>query len=110
MRRLWRDYSLLVFYGVFWIAVEAAHAILVRWESTYPPHEAPWQLEWLMTVAENYSSELWQVGMFALVTIWLVAKGSPQSRDGDDETRERLNDIHRQLDRIEQAVDPTRTV
>src|SRR5215210_6814586 len=87
MKRLLRDYSLLWFYLALWLALEITHAGLVRAVSLYPPHTEPWMLEWLETVFENYSSEAWQVGMFAAVTIVLIARGSPQSKDGDNRLR-----------------------
>lgn len=46
---------------------------------------------------ENWQSEFLQLGSFVILATYLKWKGSPQSRDGDDEMRA-------QLDRIEAAI------
>jgi hypothetical protein len=58
---------------------------------------------WGRATFENWQSEFLQLLAFVTLTSFLIFKGSPESRDGDDEMRAKL-------DRIEQRLlDLTRT-
>lgn len=53
---------------------------------------------WLSQTMENWQSEFFQLLMFAILTAFLIHRGSAESKDGEDEIQE-------QLDRIEQRLD-----
>ena len=40
---------------------------------------------WARTTLENWQSEMLQVFVMVVLTSFLIFKGSPESRDGDDE-------------------------
>lgn len=44
---------------------------------------------------ENWQSEFLQLFSFVLLSRYLIHKGSPQSKDGDDAMREQLNRIEK---------------
>lgn len=53
--------------------------------------------EWGQATFENWQSEFLQVLAFVTLTSFLIFKGSPESRDGDDEMQAKLDRIERQL-------------
>lgn len=46
---------------------------------------------------ENWESEFLQVGVFVVITKYLIYKGSPQSKDGDDEIKSDIKEIKQHL-------------
>jgi hypothetical protein len=52
---------------------------------------------WSRATFENWQSEFLQVLAFVTLTSFLIFKGSPESRDGDDEMQAKLDRIERQL-------------
>lgn len=95
--KLWRDYSLGWAYLAGWLLSLVLHIHGEWWVGQYPHGNAPWGIEWYTHFWENIQSEMFQVGFLIIVATYLVFKGSPQSRDGDDEMRA-------QLDRIEEKL------
>lgn len=68
-------------------------------------HQEPFELAgfgwyFLGRWAENVQSEFAQLFAFAVLTKWLIEKGSPQSRDGDDARDEMLLKINGKLDAL----------
>lgn len=51
----------------------------------------------LTSTFENWQSEFLQLFTFATLSASLIHKGSPQSKDGDEEMRRLLNRIDRKL-------------
>jgi hypothetical protein len=49
---------------------------------------------------ENWQSEFLQLLTFVVLTAALVYKGSPESKDGDEEMKQMLLDIQRRLDSL----------
>ncbi len=98
MKHLWSDYSLGIVYVAAWILTWGLHAGFTYWADQYPHDTVPWLLQWLETSFENLASEMFQIGFFILAAKYLVFRGSPQSRDGDDEMKAALQRIERQLD------------
>jgi len=78
----WRDFS----------AEQKAHGEVpqVTGDSGYVWH-------WLAQTMENWQSEFLQLLTFVALTATLVHRGSPESRDSDDETQERLQRIEELL-------------
>ena len=53
---------------------------------------------WGQATFENWQSEFLQLLSMAVLTSFLIFKGSAESRDSDDETKETLARIERRLD------------
>lgn len=49
---------------------------------------------------ENWQSEFLQLFTFVVLAKLLIHRGSPQSRDGDDEMKDQLNRIEERLGRL----------
>ncbi|MBS1715472.1 MAG: hypothetical protein JST30_14170 [Armatimonadetes bacterium] len=92
-----------VAFGVAWIlqtyagwkdfaAEQSAHGqpLTVLGDSGYVWH-------WLSQTMENWQSEFLQLLTFVALTANLVHKGSPESKDTDDDTKERLERIEELL-------------
>jgi hypothetical protein len=86
---MWKKYGLgFAMFGLFagsWIGQWFTHSGTIQdfWNATF----------------ENWQSEAWQVGLFIVMTKYLVYKGSPQSRDGDDELQRKVDQILAKLPR-----------
>ena len=111
MRRLLRDYNLgVVLFALFavswagqtWFgwrefaAEQAAHgaAAAVFGDGGYV-----WN--WARATFENWQSEMLQVFAMVLLTSFLVFRGSPESKDGDEEMKAALERIERRLAELE---------
>ena len=55
--------------------------------------------EFLSATFENWQSEFLQLFSFVVLAKYFIHKGSPQSRDGDDEMKAMIQDIQRQLEK-----------
>lgn len=55
---------------------------------------------WAEATFENWQSEFLQLFTMVALTSFLVFKGSPESRDGDDEMKATLERIERRLDNL----------
>jgi hypothetical protein len=55
----------------------------------------------LQSTMENWQSEFLQLLAFVVLTSFLIFKGSPESRDGQDEMMATLKRIERRLDTLE---------
>jgi hypothetical protein len=106
-------------YGLAWVllALFLVSWVLQTWtgwrefESEQQEHQQTAQVfgddgyiwNWARATTENWQSEFFQVLAFVALTSFLVFKGSPESRDGDDEMKAMLERIERRLD----AMEPT---
>jgi hypothetical protein len=50
-------------------------------------------------VTENWQSEMLQLAVIAVLAAHLIRKRSPQSKDGDEATRRKLDRLEERLDR-----------
>lgn len=91
LRRLWRDYALGIVWAVAFAITLALHYMTQVWWA------GDSNAEFFAEVFANHQSEFLQVGLFIVLSKYLVYRGSPQSRDGDDEQRETLARIERML-------------
>ncbi len=55
--------------------------------------------EFMRATLENWQSEFLQLFTFVVLATYLIHKGSPQSKDGDEETRKMLREIKSRLDK-----------
>jgi hypothetical protein len=110
-RRLWRDYSLSIVVGVLFVTSFLLHAVF-GWlqyaadqqqngsEPTLwgPDGYVVYFGEWTF---QNWQSEFLEVLVLITATVYFVHKGSPESRDGDDEMKATLERIEKKLDELE---------
>ena len=96
MRRFLHDYALSLSLFVMF-----AVTLTVQWLT----HEGSTG-EFVNAVMENWQSEFLQLFAFVVMAAYLIHRGSPQSKDGDEETRRKLDRIERKLDRLEAGRPP----
>jgi hypothetical protein len=98
MRRLFREQSLTLFFGAIFLAALAGQAIAghIAYNQEQTAHgEAAISLGRYLTssdfgeaVMENWQSEYLQFMLFMLATVWLLQRGSPESKELDQAGRE----------------------
>jgi hypothetical protein len=111
MRRLWRDYSLTIVVGALFAISFLLHAVFGWWQ--YSADQAAngqqatvfgWDGyilyfgEWTF---QNWQSEFLEVLLLITATVYFIHKGSPESRDGDDEMKATLERIEKKLEELE---------
>lgn len=95
MRRVLRDHGLSIAFGVLFLAALAGQSVAgyADYAERQSEHAAAvpgfWSYvfssDFLVDVAENWQSEFLQFFLFILATIWLVQRGSPESKKSGDE-------------------------
>ena len=108
MRRLWRDYGLSIVLAALWLVSWAVQTYSgwVEYSNEEAQRGSTAQVGqylwiWLRATSENWQSEWLQVLTFVVLSSCLLHRGSPQSKDGDEEQREMLCAILARLDRLE---------
>jgi hypothetical protein len=111
LRRLWRDYSLTIVVWALFLISFVLHAAFGWWQ--YAADQAAngqkatvfgWDGfvvyfgEWTF---QNWQSEFLEVLVLITATVYFIHKGSPESRDGDDEMMATLERIEKRLDELE---------
>ena len=107
---MWRDYSLSIVVGVMFVASFALHTIFA-WLQYVADQEDQGSVPTLLGVHgfstyfgewtfQNWQSEFLEVLLLILLTTYLVHKGSPESKDGDEELRRTVDRIEKKLDRL----------
>ena len=108
--RLIRDYALgwvlLSLFVVFWIgqtitgwqefvAEQAGHG-----QAAELFGEGGYVWNWARTTLENWQSEMLQLFAMVVLTSFLIFRGSPESKDGDDEMKQTLARLERRLEAL----------
>ena len=108
MRRIWRNYNLsLVLLALFlgalvlqtwagwveFVAEQEEHGATAEW---FGPGGFVWS--WLRTTMENWQSEFLQLLTFVTLTSFLVHRGSPESKDGDERLERKVDEIRRMIE------------
>ena len=108
--KLSRDYSLgwvlLSLFIVFWIG-----QTVVGWQEVVAEQTEHGQIaevfgdggyvwNWARTTLENWQSEMLQLFAMVALTSFLIFKGSPESKDGDDEMKQTLVRLERRLEEL----------
>jgi hypothetical protein len=115
MNRLWRDYGL----GWVLLALFLGSWAVQTWtgwrefQSEQRSHQESAQVfgadgyiwRWGEATFENWQSEFLQLLAFVTLTSFLLFRNSPESRDGDDEVKEKLNRIERRLEELHAKTD-----
>lgn len=93
--------TLVALFLLSWFAQGVAEWFVVAGEAQQHGQRAS-VLEYLahftQATMENWQSEFLQLATFVILAKYLIFKGSPQSKDGDDEMRAALLRIERKLD------------
>jgi hypothetical protein len=121
MRRIWRDYGL----GIVLFILFAASWVVQTWtgwrefmaEQQTNGQVAHWLgsdgyiWSWGQATFENWQSEFLQLFAMVTLTSFLIFKGSPESRDGDDEMKAMLKQMQQQLDELTaRTAEPPQTL
>ena len=111
--KLSRDYALgwvlLGLFIAFWIG-----QTLVGWQefaAEQAEHgqvaeifgESGYVWNWGRTTLENWQSEMLQLFTMVALTSFLIFRGSPESRDSDDEMKQSLARLERRIEELAQA-------
>jgi hypothetical protein len=116
MKRLWRDYSLSITLFALFAVTFVAHTISGWFQYAAEQQQHGQQAEllgddgymwsWAEWTFQNWQSEFLELGSFVVLSSFLIHKGSPESKDGDDEMMEMLKGIQKRLDELEAADEP----
>jgi hypothetical protein len=108
--KIFRDYALgwvlLGLFMLFWIG-----QTLVGWQEFLTEQSEHGQVaqvfgdggyvwNWARTTLENWQSEMLQLFAMVVLTSFLLFRGSPESKDGDDEMKENLARLERRLEEL----------
>lgn len=112
VRRLWRDYGLSIFVLALFLGSFVLHAIFgwLQYAADQKSHNDEATLwgdsgyvvyfgEWTF---QNWQSEFLEVLVLIVATSYLIHKGSPESKDGDDEMKAMLQRIEERLDAMDE--------
>lgn len=101
------DYSLTITLGIMFFLSWIAQGIFQWFHEAQQAQEHGQTLDWVSFLPafgtatfENWQSEFLQLFTFVLLTSFLLHRGSPESRDGDDQVNEALNRIEKRLDQM----------
>jgi uncharacterized protein DUF6766 len=111
MRRLWRDYSLTIVVGIFFLTTFVLHTIFGWWQYVadqtsqgQDPTLWGWSgyiVYWGEWTFQNWQSEFLEVLVLIVATAYFIHRGSHESKDGEDEMKATLARIERRLEAIE---------
>jgi hypothetical protein len=108
---IWANYSLSIVFVVLFIVALAGHAWFgwMQYAADQASHEQPAELwgddgywvyfgEWTL---QNWQSEFLQSLVMVVLAAWFVHRGSPESKDGQEEMHATLHRIEQRLASIE---------
>ena len=108
---LWRDYSLSIVVGALFLSSFVLHSIFGWWQyaADQQQHGSPATFwgddgyaiyfgEWTF---QNWQSEFLEVLLLIVATKYLIHKGSPESRDGQDKMEAAIERIEKKVDALE---------
>jgi hypothetical protein len=111
--RMWRDYSLSIAVGTMFLVSFILHIIFGWFQyvaDQQDQNSTPTLLglhgyityfgEWTF---QNWQSEFLEVLVLIVLTTYLVHKGSPESKDGDEEMQQALQRIEQKVDQLAKA-------
>ncbi len=110
-RRLWRDYSLSITLFTLFAVTFVLHTVSgwYQYAADQQSHneqptvfgDSGYIWDWGEWTFQNWQSEFLELAVFVVLSSFLIHKGSPESKDGDDEMKAMLESIERRLDEIE---------
>jgi hypothetical protein len=92
-----------------WIAQFIVEIVVVRNEAESHAESFSWGEFWphfWQSTLENWQSEFLQLLTFVVLTSYLIFRGSPESKDSDDEMQATLERIEAKVDEL-QATQPS---
>jgi len=111
MAELWRNYSLSIVIALLFLGSFIGHTVAGWYEYSSDQRAHGSQPElfgddgygwvWAEWTLQNWQSEFLELASFVVLSSFLIHKGSPESKDGDDKmqaTLERIEDKLRQLE------------
>jgi hypothetical protein len=111
MKRLWRDYGLSITLFTLFALSFVGHTISGWYQYAAEQRSHNEQPElfgdsgygwvWAEWTLQNWQSEFLELGSFVVLSAFLIHKGSPESRDGDDEMKATLERIEKRLKELE---------
>lgn len=113
MRTLFRDYGLGVVLAILFLVSWILQS-LMGWAEFAADQRAHGEVAqlfgdsgyfwgWLQSTFENWQSEFLQLFTMALLTAFLIHKGSADSKDSDDEVMLMLSEMRRELGELREA-------
>jgi hypothetical protein len=107
--RVFQSYSLSIVLACLFIASWLLQAI-TGWKHFSSEQEQHGQVpkvlgddgyiwNFLADTFQNWQSEFLQLTAFVILTVWLIHKGSPESRDSNDRMERKIDEIKRTLDK-----------
>lgn len=110
---IWKDYGLGIILCVLFIAawIMQTCAGWYEFKAEQLSHQSPAELwgdsgyvwVWTKATMENWQSEFLQLLCFVVLTKFFVFKGSPESKDSDEEIMAKLNEIDEGIKRLEKV-------
>src|SRR3954469_2092096 len=111
LRRMWRDYSLSIVVGLMFLVSFLLHTIFGWWQyvaDQTSQGQDPTVFGWSGYIVyfgewtfQNWQSEFLEVLLLIGATTYLIHRGSPESKDGDEEMKAMLERIEHRLDELE---------
>jgi guanylate kinase len=84
--------------GAGWVEFVAEAAEHESEAQVFGPDGYVWS--WLKATMENWQSEFLQLLTFVTLTSFLIHRGSPESKDGDERLERKVDEIRRQLEKM----------
>ena len=113
LRRLWRDYSLTIVVGTFFVVSFLLHTIFGWWQysADQKSHgeeptlfgDSGYVIYWGEWTFQNWQSEFLEVIVLIVATAYFIHRGSHESKDSDDEMKAILQRIEKRLDGLDGA-------
>src|SRR4029453_17452688 len=117
MRRLFRDYGLSITLGILFLVSFLGHTVAGWYEYAADQREHGSQPTllgddgygwvWAEWTLQNWQSEFLELTTFVVLSSFLIHKGSPESKDGDDEMQATLERIEKRRKERERPGGPT---
>jgi hypothetical protein len=105
--RIWRDYGLSILVATLFIVSIVLHTVFGWWQyaADQTQHgavptlwgEDGYAIYWGEWTFQNWQSEFLEVLVLIVLTKYFIHKGSPESRDGQDEMQQAIERIEKQL-------------
>ena len=111
MKKLWKNYSLSITLLALFAASFIAHTISGWYQYSAEQQQHGQQAEvfgddgyiwsWAEWTFQNWQSEFLELGAFVVLSSFLIHKGSPESKDGDEEMQATLERIEKRLKELD---------
>jgi hypothetical protein len=116
VKRLWQDYGLSIVLGLLFLGSFLGHTVAgwYQYSSDQRAHGSEPTLlgddgygwVWAEWTLQNWQSEFLELTAFVVLSSVLIHKGSPESKDGDDEMHAALERIEKRLQELEGPEGP----